>query len=193
MKNELKVGIVGAPRGSGFVRAIQTVSETALVAICDINREVLEQRADQFGVEERYTEYAEMADADLDIIVIATPMPLHVPQAVMALEKGKHVLLEKPVARNVGEVQKMIALRRDRVVAVCSPRYAFSANAAAAAKCVATGVLGKIRVVRVRAILGVSGSPSKNPPPWRQSMEKNGGGILVNWSCYDLDYLMSSM
>ena len=108
MKNELKVGIVGAPRGSGFVRAIQTVSETALVAICDINREVLEQRAAQFGVEQRYTEFAEMADADLDIIVIATPMPLHVPQAVMALEKGKHVLTEVPAATDLEQCWQLL-------------------------------------------------------------------------------------
>ena len=39
MTSELKVGLVGVPRGSGFIRAFQTVNETALVAICDINTE----------------------------------------------------------------------------------------------------------------------------------------------------------
>ena len=108
VKNELRVGIVGAPRGSGFVRAIQTVSETELVAMCDIRRDVLDQRADQFGVEQRYTEYAEMADADLDIIVVATPMPLHVPQAIMALEKGKHVLSEVPAATDLQQCWQLL-------------------------------------------------------------------------------------
>ncbi len=108
MKNELKVGIVGAPRGSGFVRAVQTVSETVLVAICDINKDVLEQRANQFGVEQRYTEYQKMAQSDLDIIVVATPMPLHVPQAVMALENGKHVLTEVPAATDLEQCWQLV-------------------------------------------------------------------------------------
>ncbi len=108
MRNELKVGIVGAPRGTGFVRAIQTVNETTLVAICDINEDILKQRADQFGVEQRYTEYEEMAAADLDIIVVATPMPLHVPQAVIALEQGKHVLSEVPAATDLKQCWQLL-------------------------------------------------------------------------------------
>jgi predicted dehydrogenase len=108
MENELKVGIVGAPRGSGFVRAIQTVSETSLAALCDIREDVLNERADQFGVEHRYTEYEEMADSDLDIIVVATPMPLHVPQAVMALERGKHVLTEVPAATDLEQCWQLL-------------------------------------------------------------------------------------
>jgi len=108
MKGELKVGIVGAPRGSGFVRAIQTVTETELVAICDINKQILEDRSKQFGIERKYTEYEEMADSDLDIIIVATPMPLHVPQAVMALKKGKHVLTEVPAATDLEQCWQLV-------------------------------------------------------------------------------------
>jgi predicted dehydrogenase len=112
------------------------------------------------------------------------------PVAYRALKRGKHVLLEKPVASKASEVKKMMALRKDRVIGCCSSRYTFTPHAEAAAKCVASGVLGKIRVVRVRAILFAAPSPMDNPPAWRQSMALNGGGILVNWSCYDLNYLM---
>lgn len=108
MKNELKVGIVGAPRGSGFVKAIQTVSETVLVAICDIREDVLNDRADRFGIEQRYTEYEKMADSDLDVIVVTTPMPLHVPQAITALEKGKHVLSEVPAATDLEQCWQLV-------------------------------------------------------------------------------------
>jgi len=108
MKGELKVGIVGAPRGSGFVRAIQTVTETELVTICDINKQILEDRSKQFGIERKYTEYEEMADSDLDIIIVATPMPLHVPQAVMALKKGKHVLTEVPAATDLEQCWQLV-------------------------------------------------------------------------------------
>ena len=115
MKDEMKVGIVGAPRGSGFVRAIQTVTETRLTAICDINKEVLEARAKQFGIEETYTDFQEMADSDLDIIIVATPMPLHVPQAVMALEKGKHVLTEVPAATDLEQCWRLLQAVKNTV------------------------------------------------------------------------------
>jgi len=88
-------------------------------------------------------------------------------------------------------VRKMMALRGDRVVACCSSRKVFTGHAEAAAACVASGALGDIRMVRFRAIGSTPADPNPNPPPWRESMAQNGGGILVNWSCYDLDYVMS--
>ncbi len=105
MTSELKVGLVGVPRGSGFIRAFQTVNETALVAICDINNEILNQVGNQHGVEERYTDFEKMAKSDLDVILVSTPMPLHVPQAVIALSEGKHVspkFLPQQILSSVG-------------------------------------------------------------------------------------------
>jgi len=108
MAKELKVGIVGAPRGSGFVRAIQTVTETELVAICDIREEVLNDSANRFGVEKRYINYEDMVDSDLDIIVVSTPMPLHTPQAIMALERGKHVITEVPSSTDLEQCWQLV-------------------------------------------------------------------------------------
>ena len=101
MPSELKVGLVGVPRGSGFIRAFQTVNETALVAVCDINTQVLNQVGNEHGIKERYTDFEQMAKSDLDVILVSTPMPLHVPQAVIALLEGKHVLSEVPAATDL--------------------------------------------------------------------------------------------
>lgn len=126
MENELKVGIVGAPRGSGFVRAVQTVSETTLTAICDINKDVLEARANQLGVEKQYTEYEEMVDSDLDVIIVATPMPLHVPQAVMAMERGKHVLTEVPAATDLEQCWQLLqAVRKSKCKYMMAENYTY--------------------------------------------------------------------
>jgi len=132
----------------------------------------------------RYTNDEELlADERIEAVVLAMPVQDRTPIAFKALECGKHVLIEKPIAGKAEDVRKMMALQGDRVVACCSPRKFFTGHAQAAAACVASGALGKIRMVRFRAILGASADPNPNPPPWRESMARNGGGILVNWSC----------
>ncbi len=190
----VKLGIIGCGViGSGDHLPRATKSPLVdLVAVSDLIEERVKTAAEKYNIPAVYSSGSELLDDDnVEAVVLAMPARERTPLAYEALEKGKHVLLEKPVARNVGEVEKIMALRGDRVVGVCSHRFAFNPHAEAAAKCVASGVLGKIRVVRFRAVLGVSGKPRTGLPPWRQNMDMNGGGILVNWSCYDLDYLMS--
>jgi predicted dehydrogenase len=77
------------------------------------------------------------------------------------------------------------------VGACCSSRYKFLPSFEAARDFVATGALGEIREIygrNINAAGPISGGP---PPSWRASKAQNGGGILVNWSPYDLDYLLS--
>lgn len=113
MTNELKVGFVGAPRASGFVGTFQTVTETLPVALCDIRPDALENVANRFGIEGRYTDYEQMVNTDLDIIVVTTPMPWHAPQAVMALESGKHVLSEVPAATDLEQSFQLVKAVRE--------------------------------------------------------------------------------
>ena len=86
MKNKLKVGIVGAPRGQSFIRSFQAIEETDVIAICDLNIDVVEGVASQFNIDQKYTEFEEMVQSDLDIVVVSTPMPLHAPQSTLALQ-----------------------------------------------------------------------------------------------------------
>ena len=101
MKNKLKVGIVGAPRGQSFIRSFQAIEETDVIAICDLNIDVVEGVASQFNIDQKYTEFEEMIQSDLDIVVVSTPMPLHAPQSTLALQEGKHVISEVPAATDL--------------------------------------------------------------------------------------------
>ena len=101
MKNKLKVGIVGAPRGQSFIRSFQAIEETDVIAICDLNIDVVEGVASQFNIDQMYTEFEEMVQSDLDIVVVSTPMPLHAPQSTLALQEGKHVISEVPAATDL--------------------------------------------------------------------------------------------
>ena len=190
--NPLKLGIVGC--GVIGTHHISDASKSPLVdliAVADVIEERAKNSAEKFNVPKYYTNEDDLiSDKEIEAVILAMPTGVRTPIAYKVLEKGKHLIIEKPAASRSEEIEKMISLRGDRVVACCSPRMAFSGHAESAKKCVESGVLGKIRNVRVRALLSAPPNPSDNPPPWSQSMKLNGGGILVNWSCYDLDYLM---
>ncbi len=100
------------------------------------------------------------------------------------------MLLEKPVAMNEGEVRRMIAARGKLVAACCSSRFRFLQGARVAADFIASGALGGLRVVRCRHIAAAGPKPETPRPDWRLTRALNGGGYLVNWGCYDLDYLL---
>ncbi|MDA1190474.1 MAG: Gfo/Idh/MocA family oxidoreductase [Candidatus Poribacteria bacterium] len=120
---ELKVGIVGAPRGSSFIAAIGAVTETELVAVCDINEANLNRTADHHGVPNRFTEYEAMLESGIDMVVVSTPMSLHVPQSVAALERGIHVLSEVTAATTLEQCVQL----RDAAVN-SSAKYMLSEN-----------------------------------------------------------------
>jgi len=188
----VKLGIVGCGViGTHHVTEATNSPVVDLVAVSDMIEERAKSTAEKFGVSTYYTNEDDLINDDrIEAVVLAMPTGVRTPIAFKVLGKSKHLIIEKPAASNCAEIEKMIAMRGDLVVACCSSRNAFTGHAEVATKCVESGALGKIRVVRFRAILSASPSPGDNPPPWRQSMKLNGGGILVNWSCYDLDYMM---
>ncbi|MBD3181857.1 hypothetical protein GF312_06170 [Candidatus Poribacteria bacterium] len=188
----VKLGIIGCGViGTSHASEASKSPLVDLVAVADLIKERADGNGEKFGASTIYYNDTDLINDDrIEAVTLAMPVWDRTPVAFKALEKGKHVIIEKPAAANCGDIEKMINLRGDKVVACCSPRMAFTGHAEAARKCVATGVLGKIRSVRFRIVLSAAPNPNPNPPPWRQSMKLNGGGILVNWSCYDLNYMM---
>jgi predicted dehydrogenase len=80
-----------------------------LVAICDMNENLLKQMAAQYGVSKTYTDFSRMlTDQKLDVVIICTPPAIHMKQVIEALEKGVNVLVEKPMALTSGDCQKMV-------------------------------------------------------------------------------------
>jgi len=189
----VRLGVIGCGViGPSHLKLAGPCTTADVVAVADLIPGRVEDVGERYDIPCRYGSDEELlADDRVEAVVLAMPVADRTPVAFKALGRGRHLLLEKPVAARADDVRKMMALRGDRVVACCSPRKVFTGHAQAAAACVASGALGKIRVVRFRAVHGAPAGPNPAPPPWRESMAQNGGGILVNWSCYDLDYVMS--
>jgi len=106
----LNVGIVGAAgRGASFKTACDALERIQVHAVCDINTDALDQAAEDLGAREKYTDYEQMLDgSELDAVIIGTPMEFHVPQSILALERGLHVLGEVPAGVSVDECRRLV-------------------------------------------------------------------------------------
>ncbi|MBS0663635.1 MAG: Gfo/Idh/MocA family oxidoreductase [Verrucomicrobia bacterium] len=172
------------------LRALAKLTNARVAAVCDVRTEVAQKTAAEFHIPRWSSNAAELfADPSIDAVILALPANLRTLLALDAFRHGKHVLTEKPVAMNAAEVRRLIAAQGDRVGAVCSSRYRFFDSARTARDYLRTGALGALRTITVRGI-NPPGAPPVNPPPaWRLRRDLNGGGIFVNWGCYDLDYV----
>ena len=188
----VKVGIIGCGViGTNHLASSVQAPLADVVAVADLIPERGKENSGKFDVRKVYVEGDDLLeDPEIEVVVLATPAHARFSLAMHAFKAGKHVLTEKPVAMNADQVRQMIAAKGDLVAGCCCSRYSFLPSSRAAADLVATGVLGQLRVVHCRALRSGSGPPKKDPPEWRLKRHLNGGGILMNWGCYDLDYLL---
>ena len=192
MTTRINLGVIGCGViGQQHIQHASAAARINLVAIADVREAVARDTAQKFNVPATYTSAdALLNDPHVAAVVLALPTAGRTELALRALAAGKHVLIEKPVAMNAGEVHQLLAARGKRTVACCQSRLRHTPSAQAAATFIASDALGEIRLVRCRANKPAGAAPSTPPPVWRLNKALNGGGILVNWGCYDFDYLL---
>jgi predicted dehydrogenase len=194
--SQLNVGIIGCGAiGSQHAKGCASSERIRLVAVADVRAESAQKLAQEYGAR-AYTSAAEiLTDTSVQAVVLALPTKGRAEVAIAALRAGKHVLLEKPAAMSASELRAIQKARdaaeKGRVAAVASARFGFFESTRVATEFVASGKLGPIRHLRCRALAPVGAPPANTPPVWRLSRGLNGGGILVNWGVYDLDYMMA--
>lgn len=111
MAKPVKIGIIGLGwPGREHLKGYKTFPEAQVVALCDMNQELLAQQAKEHGVAQTFTSHVEMLKkAELDAVSVCLPNFLHAPIALDALKAGKHVICEKPPAMNAKEAEAMAA------------------------------------------------------------------------------------
>ena len=188
----LKLGVIGC--GAMGVRHVATAKASdciEVVAVADTLGDRARTLAAENGIAKAYEGGADLLDdAGVEAVVLALPTALRSPLALAAFQRGKHVLLEKPAAMNVRDLERLIAAKGDRVGACCSSRYRLLPSADSAAEFLKSGSLGPLRSLVIREFQKAAPRPTKEKPAWRLSRALNGGGILVNWGPYDLDYIL---
>ena len=103
----IKVGIVGA-RGLSGMMGFRDLEGVEVTALCDINQELLDRESAKWNIPHTYRVFEDMLMSDIDAVVIATPMQLHVPQAILALRAGKHVMSEVTAGVSIEELYWLV-------------------------------------------------------------------------------------
>ena len=179
--DRIGVAVVGTGFGAqvhlpGFL----AVPGYEVVAICSATKSRAEAVAERFGIGYATTDYAELiARDDVDLVSIASPPHLHHTMTLQAIEAGKHVLCEKPLARDVGEAREMLnaARERERVHAVVHEMRYFP-EYRELGRLVQEGFIGRLRflVVSVYTNMGVDPRQPLFYDSWRAE-RKHGGGL----------------
>lgn len=108
---EVRVAVVGGGHVSqiAHIPAYRSNKNVKLVAIVDEDQRKGERLRDQFGFRKYYEDFTLMLEKeDIDAVDICSPNYLHAPMAIAALRSGRHVMCEKPLARNFAEAKKMV-------------------------------------------------------------------------------------
>lgn len=190
--DKVRVGIIGIGIGRVHLEAYKKNPKAEVLALCDVREEEAKKLAEKYGVPYVFTDYKKMLEMDeLDAVSVCTPNYLHMPMTVAALEAGKHVLCEKPPARNVKEVEKMKeAVEKSGKKYMTALVYRFSAEGKYLKQLIEEGYFGEIysalaRWVRRKGIPGMGG--------WFTQKEKAGGGPVIDIGVHILDLLLYLM
>lgn len=189
---KIKVAIVGSGNISEFhIKGYLLNPNVELYALCDINEEKLKKKGEKHGVTRLYTDEKKMLEElpELDAVSVCTWNSAHAPCTIMALEAGKDVLCEKPMAMNVGEAQAMIdaSKKAGKKLMVGFVRR-FGNDAAIAKDFIDGGSVGDIYYGKV-AYLRRNGCPGG----WFGDKARSGGGPLIDLGVHVIDlarYLM---
>lgn len=181
IKEGLRVGVVGAGIGAGYVAGFQTQRGVEVTAICARTPTKGTAVALKYKIPRRYTVYEEMlAQESLDIVAIATPNYLHHPMVLAALEAGKHVLCDKPLAMNQSQAKEMVAKAESSGRRHFVPfTWRFVPAALYLKEIIASGYLGQLYHANVRFYVSGWGDP-QGPMRWQYDRELAGSGALGN-------------
>ena len=181
----IRVGIVGCGRISDLHELGYRGREDArIVAVCDRVKGRARARARAWGVERVYTDYEKLlVDPEIDLVELLVPHHLHAPMTVAACQAGKHVSVQKPMARTVTEADQMIeAAERAGVTLRIYENFVFYPPHARAKEMIEGGEIGEPCMIRIHLNTGTRDTAWKVPLSsqlWRMDETKNGGGFLV--------------
>ena len=190
--SKIRVGMIGTGGiAEWHGRQLLELPEAEIVAIADTSGKSRETFVGKFGLANvrQYDRYEEMlAETELDAVVICSPHTLHYGQATDALNKGLHVLIEKPMTCSSLEAERLIdtAKRAGKILQVSYQRH-FQPEFLYIKEAIASGVIGKLTSITASLyqewLQATTGT-------WRQNPALSGGGFLMDSGSHIIDVLL---
>jgi len=180
--------------GSGGIgeihcRAYRELADTfpTVFSFCDSNRKRAEEQCKLFDGQAVYTDMEEAVHAkDVDILDICLPHDLHVKAMELAAPSGKHVILEKPMARSVAECdQIMDRIQSMNAVFMVAECWRFYPHIVKAIESIQAGDVGEVVLIETCSM------DHFLPPSWRSKLSSMGGGALLDRGVHFVDMLVS--
>lgn len=159
--NQFNVAMVGLGFGAEFIPIHQAHPNSNVVAICRRSETELNQVGDCFGIDKRYTNYADvLGDADVDFVHINSPIPDHAPMSIAALQAGKHVMCTVPMATTIEECEQIVDLvKQTGLKYMMAETVVYSREFLFVKELYDTGELGKIQYMKASHPQDMEGWP----------------------------------
>lgn len=185
-EKEIKVMVCGLGR-IGWRHAVcaRETDGSRLVAVCDASEEVCQKAAEQWDVPAFGSLEAMLEEGEADLLVIASPSHLHFEMTKAGLEKGCHVMVEKPMADDAGQAYEMIRMAREKgLYLTVNQSLRYQSDAMEVFRLVRSGAIGEVRSV----YRGIN-EKMKERTDW-QIWRKYNGGAVANRGVHLLDALL---
>lgn len=195
MAKEFRVGIVGCGgiANGKHLPALKALPNVKMVAFCDLIRERAEKALKEYGAEgaKVYDTYEELvADPTIDVVHVLTPNKAHAPISIAAMEAGKDVMCEKPMAKTAADARAMVeCAKRTGKTLTIGYQNRFRPDSLYLKKCCEAGDLGEVYYARAHAIR------RRAVPTWGVFLdeEAQGGGPLIDIGTHALDLTLWEM
>ena len=186
---KIKLGLVGL----GWVAQIfhlpilKRLDDVDIVAICDRDKSKAKIISEKFGIYKVYTDYQQMLQQEeIDVIDICTTTDTHLPVAVAALEAGKDVFVEKPIARHSTEAVKIVEVAKThKCKLMVGMNNRFRPDIMILKSFIEKGEIGKVFYVKAGWLKKIS-----NDNRWITQKEKSGGGVFIDLGLVLLDLVL---
>lgn len=182
---KLRIGLVGLGTGGrSLPQAIAKTSGFAFVAGADLRAEARAQYASEFAIQTCASVEALCALKELDAVYVATPNPFHTEHAIAALQAGKHVMVEKPMALTLEDCDRMIAAaEQSRVKLMVAHTRSWNAPIRKMREIISSGRLGRVTQVHT-----IRYSPWLLRPREPMEIDTNlGGGVCYRQAPHQVD------
>jgi phthalate 4,5-cis-dihydrodiol dehydrogenase len=145
----IRIGLVGlGTAGRSLPLAVAKTTGFSFVAGADLRHEAREQYRAEFGIQTFDSVFAMCELKALDVVYVATPNPYHAQHAITALEHGKHVMVEKPMALTLEDCDRMIATaEKNRVKLMIAHTRSFNPPIRQMREIISSGSLGRVTQV----------------------------------------------